>query len=399
MAVSDQDVESRRLHLRLGLFNGLLIGLALALGVWAFDAIVLAASHVRWIVYPGLFLGSLALVLMGGLAGWLAAWVGRSWASLLIWLATGSLMMFVIGHVPYEGRTLTIWLVDPRAWGLPVYPFDEAAGTGVALAGFFTLLLFGILGLLQSYRLEGIAGETDDRGRPHGPGWLLLLLPLPLVVAVGLINDDMVNRPLRVAPQLVHEAIRTGRTYSGDLFELSLEKGVNYNAISAVRDQMSEGYTLSIGDVDLGVGDTVFVIADFDNGAWIRCRVLADQLSFCYDASLPYLQGLPVVVATGQMPEDCPQCTFVASGEQRAWLHARRDMLGPSPRFRRLAQWGGFVLIQAESGDGEYVMQCLFEGASPVQLQRCWEGDSRAAASAIGVAALNPPPSPVENSP
>ena len=372
MAVSDQGVESRRLSLRLGLLNGLLIGLALALGVWASDAIFLGASHVR-LVYPSLLGGSLALVLLGGLGGWLAAWAGRAWISLLIWLAIGGLMMVVIGHTPYEGRTLAVWLSDRDSWGLSVYPFGEVAGIGAVLSGFFTLLLLGILGLLQPYRLEGVAGETDEKGRPRGRGWFLLLLPLPLVVAVGYINDNVVNSPLRVAPQLVHEAIRTGRTYPGDLFELSLEKGVNYNAISAVRDQMSEEYDLTIGEVDLGVADTVFVVADFENGAWIQCRVMADQLSFCSDASLPYLQGFPALLATGQIPEDCPYCTFSAGEEQRAWLEARRDLFGEAPRVTRLAQWGSYVVVGAESADGDYAIECLFHGLSPVRLERCRE--------------------------
>ncbi len=158
-------------------------------------------------------------------------------------------------------------------------------------------------------------------------GWFLMLLPLPLVLGVGFINDNVVNRPLRVAPQQVYEAIRTGRTYEGDLFALSLEKGVNYNAIKGVRELMGEKVSLSIGGSD-GMSDTVFVVADFDNGAWITCRVVADQLSFCYDAKQPYLKGLAAVIATGQVPEDCPYCRFSASDELRAWLQDQAAALG-----------------------------------------------------------------------
>jgi hypothetical protein len=303
--------------------------------------------------------------------------VGRAWAGLLIWLVVGVLMLLVIGHVPYEGRSLTVWLADRRAWGLPVYPFGDTAGVGVGMAGFFILLMLGILGLLQSYRLEGIAAETDRRGRPGARGWFLLLMPLPLVVGVGFIADSMVNRPLRMAPQLVHEAIRTGRTYSGDLFELSLERGVNYNAISGVREQISDDYSLAIASVDLGVNDTVFVVADFDNGAWINCRVVAEQLSFCYDASLPYTQGFPALITTGATPEDCGQCAVKAGDEQRAWLVARSEMFRSSPQVTRLAQWGDYVLMQAESSDGGYAVECLFDGLNPVRLERCWEVKAR----------------------
>ena len=376
MAPADDDVQSRRLFLRLGLLNGLLIGLALALGVWILDAIFLLTGPVR-LGSTSLLLGGLALVILGGLGGWLAAWVGRGWFSGLVWIAAAVCMVWIIGHVPYEGRNLMVWLADRRAWGLPVYPFSEAAQAGMWLSGFFLVLLLGFLGLLQPYRMEGIASETDQEGRLGARGWFLLLLPLPLVLAVGFIADGMANRPLRLAPQLVHEVIRTGRTYDGDLFELSLDKGTNYNAIAGLQDQMSGDYTLSLASIDLGVADTVYVTADFDNGAWIYCRVVMEQVALCYDAGLPYWQGLPALLTSGKLPEDCPQCYFRTDDEQREWLQARSEMIGDSPRVGRLAQWGSYVLIQVESDDAEYVMQCLFEGISPVRLERCWEVKTR----------------------
>ena len=376
MEASEQEVQNKRLGLRYGLLSGLLLGLGLALGAWTSDAIFLGLSHVR-LVYPSMFLGVLVLAILGALAGWLAAWVGRAWASALIWLGTGVLMVRVIGLVPYEGRSLTVWLADSRSWGLPIYPSTDAAGVGLWMAGFFILLALVFLGLLQPYRLEGLIGETDEGGRLGGRGWFQLLLPVLLLVGVGLIADSMVNKPLRVAPQLVSEAINTGRTYEGDLFALGLQKGVNYAAIAGVRDQMSDEYTLSIGSVDLSVNDTVFVVANFDNGAWINCRVVAEQLSFCSDASLPYMQGLPAVIATGEPPADCPHCKFSLSEDSRDWLQDQGAYFTGTPSITRLAQWGSYVLVQAESPDDEYAIECLFQGLSPVRLERCWEVNTR----------------------
>jgi hypothetical protein len=364
----DHDVQTRRLSLRLGLRNGLLIGLALALGAWAPDAISLSTSHVR-LFYPSLLLGCLALLLLGGLGGWLAAWPGNAFAGGLIWLLVAGLMTLVIGHLPYEGRSLTVWLADRRFWGLSIYPFGPAAQSRLAMAGFFVVLLLTILGLLQGYRLEGAGSEMDTNDRMGCRAWFLLLLPLPLVLGVGLMANNLVNSPLRTATQLVHEAIRTGRTYPGDLFELSLERSVNYNAISGVRDLMSENYSLLIGDVALGTTNTIFVVAHFDNGAWINCRVVADQLSHCYDASPPYRQGFSALLTTGELPEDCQECTIKVNDEQRAWLLARSENLAASLHLTRLAQWGSYVLMRAESPDSDYAVECLFHGISPVKLE------------------------------
>ncbi|MFZ5917130.1 MAG: hypothetical protein ACOYZ7_09370 [Chloroflexota bacterium] len=367
---SPDEARLQRFSLGLGLRNGLLMGLALALGAWLPDAIVLTVSRVRW-VFPPLFLGLLALLALGALAGWLAARLGNAFGGGVIWALSGALMTWIIGHVPYEGRTLTIWLADRRFWGLPIYEFKPAAQARLVMAGFFVVLLLAILGLIQDYRLEGLRLRVDDRGRLEPAGWFGLLLPLPVILAVGLAADNLINSPLRSAPRLVHQAIRVGRTYAGDLFELSLEHGVNYDAIEGVRDQMSADYTLAIGQIDLGPSSTVFVVAHFDNGAWINCRVIADQLSHCYDASLPYQRGLPSLLTSGEIPADCRACTVQAGDEQQSWLAAHRAQWTQPLRVTRLAQWGSYVLLRAEPAAGGSAVDCFLRGISPVALERC----------------------------
>ncbi len=368
----DHEVELQRLSRKLGLHNGLFIGLALALGAWAPSAIGLSTAHVRAVYLP-LFLGLLVLLILGGLAGVLAAWRSRAFWGALVWFLAAGAMTWTIGHLPYEGRNLAVWLADPRFWGLPVYSFSAAAQARLMMAGFFVALLLTILGLLQSYRLENISLETDADDRMNGRAWFLLLLPLPLVLAAGLIADNLVNSPERVAQQLVHEAIRTGRTYEGDLFALSLERKVNYNAIAGVRDQMSAKYTLFAGDVSLGVANTIVVVAHFDNDAWINCRVTADQLAHCYDASPPYRLGLAALLTTGRTPQNCKECTIRISDEQRDWLLAHRENWTDSPRLTRLAQWGSYVLMQARSPTTGQGVECRFFGISSVTLDRCWQ--------------------------
>ena len=172
---------------------------------------------------------------------------------------------------------------------------------------------------------------------------------------------------------LTNLAIRTGRTYPGDLFELSMKRGVNYNAIAGVRDQMSAKYTLAPGEVNLGATNNIVVVAHFDNGAWINCRVTAGQLFHCYDASPPYLQGFPALLTGGETPEDCRNCAIKVAEPQREWLLARSDLWGGSPQVTRLAQRGSYVLMQARSPQTGFGVVCLFRGISPVTLSHCWE--------------------------
>ncbi len=298
MQAIDHDDLTRRRVLRLGLWNGALTGLALAVGTWTLHAIPLIAYPVRGRL-PSMVLGCLALLVIGGLGGWLAALAESAILSVLIWVVAGVAFTWVIGHTPYELHNLTVWLADRRFWGLPIYPYNAAAQYFMFMAGFFVLLVLAILGLLQNYRLEGLSAEVNPKGRFTGRAWFGLLIPLPFVLGVGLVADNLINAPMREAPRQVHEAIRVGRTYEGNLFELSLRDGINYNAISGVRDLMSADYTLSIAEFDLGAAKALMVVTHFDNGAWINCRVVNGNIFHCYDASQPYMLGFPSLLTTG----------------------------------------------------------------------------------------------------
>lgn len=366
----ERELTQHQLVRKLGLCNGLLIGLALGMGALAPQAITLSRAHVQG-VYPTLLLGLLILLLLGGVTGWLSAWRSSALWGGLVWLLAASLMSWTIGHLPYEGRNLAIWLADHRFGRLSVYTFSAAAQARLLMAGFFLVLLLAILGLLQSYRLEGIASETDVDGGMTGRSCFLLLLPLPLVFAIGLAADDLVNKPERRALRLLDEVIRTGRTYPGDLFALSLEQGVNYNAIAGTRDLMSANYALSTAEITLAATSSIVIVAHFDNGAWINCQVAADQLLHCYDASPPYQQGLPALLTSGETPEDCQSCIIKVDDEQRDWILAQRGDWAASPGVTRLAQWGDYVLVQARSPAEGHAVECLFHGIRPVTLDHC----------------------------
>jgi hypothetical protein len=135
---------------------------------------------------------------------------------------------------------------------------------------------------------------------------------------------------------------------------------------------MSADYTLMIGDSD-PIMSTMYVIAQFDNGAWINCRVLADQLNFCYDAAPPYTVGLSSLITGQPVPEECRNCVPQSENAQLDWLRSHHDRFGPDLQISRLAQWGRYVLMQVSSESSGQAIECWFEGTSPVWLESCTE--------------------------
>lgn len=359
--------QSQQPYRRASVWNGVFIGLALALGVWGVEAVRLAQTPVP-LQYSSLILGSCVLVGLAGFTGWLTGrWEKTGWA-LLAWLVTAVLASFLIAYQPTIGRTLTVWLADRRFWGLPVYPFSVDSLAAPLLAGFFVILVLSLLAVLQNYRLESVGREVNENGRLQIRAWLQLLLPLPVVVLAGIVTRDVVGDPSAQAVQAVHQAIQRTLAYDGDLFELGLREGLNYSALNAVRDQLSPGYTLAIGGLEPEASIT-YVVAHFDNGAWVNCRLISDYLSFCFDAAPPYTIGLASLITGEELPENCFGCLPQASEEWPAWLRSKGVNFSSPPQIRRLAQWGGYVLMRVEA-DG-YALDCWFSGISPVRLSSC----------------------------
>jgi hypothetical protein len=360
-----------RLQGRLGLLFGFLVALTLALGAWWPDVLAQVRLPMPFATTHYLF-GLIPLLLVGALAGRFSARLDNSLASIGIWFVAAVLMALVVGYTPSVGRTFMAWLVDSRFWGEAIYPFSEDAAIRLRLAGFFIVLILVLLAIVQNYLLESVRHAMTPDGRLGGPSWLLLLAGLIPALTAGLVAYTVIYQPFRAAPLLVHEAIQTGRTYEGDLFALSLSRGVNYSAIGGVRQQMSGQYSLYIGEINIETA-TTYMVVDFSNGAWIICRVVADQLSYCYDAAPAYTTGLAAVITTTAVPDDCPTCTFAVTDEWRLWLQQRGHNFNGAPLLQRLGQQGSHVIMQARSATTDYSLQCAFHGLQRIKLDRCWE--------------------------
>ncbi len=353
------------------LINGLLIGLSLASGAWGIQVFTLATTPVP-LQYPSLILGSMLLIGLGGVTGWLTGRLSKPSMVAVVWMITAVITTQIINFQPFYGRTLTVWLADRRFWGLPIYPYPFDFTIAQLFTGFFIILLLVVLGLFQNFRLETIQAEVGENGRLTLRAWAFLLSLMPFVIWAGGITQNIVGEPSVTAVQVVDKAIQRSRSYDGDLFELGLREDINYSALNGVQEQLNGNYTLKVGYLDPSTSTTI-IVAHFKSGAWINCRVINDQLSFCNDAAPPYTIGLNSLINDTPVAENCRNCVPEATVEWQTWLQSRREVFGKFPEIERLAQWGSYVLMAIQSEDGRFAADCWFEGNRPIQLISCEE--------------------------
>jgi hypothetical protein len=352
--------------------NGFLIGVGALLGLWGLQVYALRSLPLAQ-KYTSVILAAVLVLVLCGFVGWLTARLRQTAVSVLLWLGTAVLITLIATYQPYQINSLAAWLADARFWGLPIYTFAQdftlLVFFGSLLASLFSMIVFVLFAIFQDLRLQSINQERGGNGRLNRHAWMKLLLPIPLFILIGYITATITANNAWQSIPLVDRVIHTAREYEGDLFALGLEDGINYTAVDSVSDQLTGNYTLARGTVDPQSSTTIVVI-DFDSGAWINCRLLNNQLNYCYDASLPYTIGLESLITGKPVVEDCRGCTPGVDAEWANWLAEKGSELGAAPVISRVGQQGDYVIMRVESQDGTRAIQCWFNDTPP-QLIRC----------------------------
>ncbi len=368
--LSTPETSTRPVYRRLGLINGLLIGLALAAGAWGLEAVRVAQLPFR-LYLPTLILGMVAVTLLCTITGWLTSRLAKPLVTIPAWLLTATATVLIMGYLGYYGRSLVVWLADRQFWGRNIYPYTLSSSTsGLILGGFLIYLVIGLLALLQAYRLDNLTGSLGSKTWPDVRAWFGLLWPLPLVFLAAYLTKSSMFDPAALAATVTNDAIQVVQEYDGDLIQLGKDAGVNYGALRGVRDQLQGDYTLSLAEINPS-NTSVSVAADFDTGGWIYCRLVADQLSHCYDASPVYTSGLISLLTGAPVSEDCRGCVPRFEDETMPdQIRALGLSLGDDITVERVAQWGSNVLMRA-TGANNATVDCWYEGVTRTYLTEC----------------------------
>lgn len=370
------DHESLPSFRRLGLVYGCLLGLAIALGFWLPKIVVMSRLPV-WFPYGGAILSGLAVLLLGGLAGWLSSALRRPLFAFLVWLGTAVLICISLGMLPPIGQNWAVWLADGRFSGLPIAQSPtHLFWWSYLIAGFLLISLLPLMAILQNNNLVSAHQELVYGRRLNRKAAFRLLLPALLAGFIGALFPDLTTSAPREAMIVTDQAIQRVRGYDGELFQFSLDTGFNYNALGSVRDQLDGPYTLLVNEI-VDEWSSAIITAHFESGAWINCRVTITQqdvvyFSFCFDAAIPFTDGMNHLLYNNVPEDSCRRCKVTADATWQTWLQERASLFDSPPVWERVAQYGRFIIIEAATNQNSK-LTCLLEGSEQIQLVTCEE--------------------------
>jgi hypothetical protein len=347
---------------RAGAMYGVVVALGFALFFWLPDALLLRdANYQGW--WVKLVLGLLATIPLMALIGWLAASARWSGLSVLIWIAGGSLLAWVGGHIQFEGVSWLARLTDIYPSDRVMYSFSESAaaftGTGMVV-GAGAGLIIGLIGLVA---VERAWDASTSRYGFSFKSLVMLGLCLPALAVLGLLADFQINSSTRNSFTDVRRIITLVNDPDADLVRAKLAPMARY------RDRMSPNYTLHWNTINDEL-TRLTIDVEFDNGLLLRCPVMLGNAYLCTELNAKLDDWMrQLVTVEGRA---CAGCNLQIDPTVRQWLSAIAPTLGQLASVDLLKHHGGWLYMRATFDSGRQV-DCRFSGTQPLMVDFCAE--------------------------
>lgn len=360
----DDATFHRRFIRKAGALYGAIVALGFILFFWLPDALMLREAHFQgW--WMKLVLGSLAAFPLSAAIGWLAASMRWAGLSLLIWMAGGSLLAWIGGHIQFDGVSWLARLTDIYPSVQAMYPFTPAAAvaTGMSmLVGAGAGLLIGVIGLVA---VERAWEASTSRYRFSFKSVVMLGLCLPALLVLGPLADFQINASTRGAITGVQQLIETVRDPNADLVRAKLVPMARYRA------RLSPNYTLHWNTVnDELTRHTIDV--QFDTGLVLRCPHLLGNAYLCSELSRRLNEWMTQLVTVADWA--CTGCSLEVKASVRQWLNATVPTLGKLESVAVLEHHGGWLYMRATFDSGRQI-DCRFNGDQPITVDFCTEAE------------------------
>lgn len=267
------NVDLRRKKQRLGLFYGMVAGLAFAIFAWGMDAAILvrANANFSWVKFmPGL----LICLLSGGLVGWLTIRIENHLVAFLLWVFLAILYSWLVVWLPFTVSHYIIRLLDPPL----AARFDFSPLQDLVQFRLVSLVIIGLgsvfCGLLEINLIH------QAMLSPYISASIMpLVISSIFFCVVGSATDHMINVSLREPVQTINSMLQFASEHVGLEVPRDVARKIHLSATNQLHDviQQHRRLTLVGYDENLVMMD---VLVSFE-GTLVKCSTIFAQPTDC----------------------------------------------------------------------------------------------------------------------
>lgn len=256
-----------------GFWFGVVIGLTFSIFAWGVDAFQLARMNglFPWLKF---LLGVLPCLLIGGIAGWLSARIGKPSLALLFWLIAAFGFAWLTIRLPLQIAPRVVSMVEPGLKDLLHYRYYDQFSVSFGIAFIWIAIFTAVVGLLQIPMSDAAVFSVSSFGK-IAP----MLVAVVLTVISGSTADNLINELLRSPIYAINSTMQFFIDHRGGPIEPLQSRQMHLGALNTVQDLVTPERRFVISGYD-GVLGNVKVLARFQK-AWVECEVLYNQPLSC----------------------------------------------------------------------------------------------------------------------
>ncbi len=268
--MSDQFLKKKQL---LGVFYGLIAGVAFAFTAWGIDGIALAQAHAS---YPFIkFLPGLILcTLLGTLVGWMSIRIGKGLVTIVIWFIFAFVLVWSIIWLPFKLTPTLLKFLQPILVDWIEFPMianvDQFRIVGMIVIALPTI----ICGLLEPNIVEMVLMSS------HKGAFLTIVLVCGLLMSLaGSAGDEIVAKLLREPIQVLDNLFQFAIENQGKEVDIKLARRMHYSTVRDLEEILPRSRRLTLIAFDENLAQ-MNILVNFD-GIWVKCTTIYSQPTMC----------------------------------------------------------------------------------------------------------------------
>jgi|SRR5215216_427803 len=256
-----------------GIWFGAALGFTFSVFAWGVDAYLLSRMNSLhpWLKFVG---GAVPSILIGALAGWLSAKIGKSMIAFMIWVVAAFSFAWLTVMLPLQIAPRLLGMIEPQTQGLLHYQYYPGFASRIGVAFVWVGIFVSIAGLLQLPLSDSAVFSTSFLGKVAP-----MLVGLFLMGISGTIIDGLNNELLRSPVDALNSTIQFAVDHQGQKADLTQARAMHQGALRIVQDSITPERKLLISGYDEYLSE-VKVLVKFQKD-WVECKVFYNQPLNC----------------------------------------------------------------------------------------------------------------------